>query len=102
SSRFLSARLSHLTRTAPPLPRHRPDFSFSCEVTRVGLPERGSDLGDLPFVQIDVGADGLGRDVRLGAFHRLGEFFEPALGLAVDPDRHYFRHVCIVLYTSAY
>src|SRR5208282_5924005 len=102
SSRLLSARLSHLTRTAPPLSLQRLDFFFTGEVTRVSFFERCSDLRDLPFVQLDVGADRLGGDIGLGALHRLGEFFKPALRLAVNPDRHYFRHVRIVLYTSAY
>src|ERR1700722_17651441 len=102
SSRFLSASLSHLTRTSAPFSHDRVDLLLTCEVASVGFLEGSFDFGDLPFVQFDVGSDCLGCDVGFGAFHRLGEFFEPGFCFAVNADGHYFRHICIVLYTLAY
>jgi hypothetical protein len=80
SSRLLSARASHLTRTASPLPHHRTDFLFAGEISGLSLFEGGFNLPDLPFIQVNVGADRFSREVGFGAIHRLGEFFKPQLG----------------------
>src|SRR5579863_1988353 len=102
SSRFLSDRLSHLTRTAAPLLHHRLDFSCRGEISCVSLLQGGFNFSDLPFVQFDESADRFCGDVGVGAVHRLGEFFEAGFGFAIDSDRHYFGHACIVKCTSAY
>ncbi len=86
-----------LTRTAAPPFHGRLDFLFAGEIAGVSFPDCRIDFRDLPLVQIDLRPYGLGRDIRIGAFHEFGQLLKAAFGLAVDPNRRHFRHARIFL-----
>src|SRR5260221_1349861 len=66
---------------------------FGQHFAGIELGDAGLDLGDLPFVQLDIRGNGFCREVRLRALGGTGQCFKLRLKRRINP-RRYDRRIC--------